>query len=79
MTVIAEGREQVDGFRMLSIYHGIKLYLSTGMKPSRMWTPRAMREAASQITGKKYARSLKGLEAARDDLGVKLDALKKGK
>jgi hypothetical protein len=62
-TVFA-GKDQVDMFVLIVLKNGISLYLKTGMKPNRAWTPTAMRIKATSYTGIEYARSRKGLERA---------------
>lgn len=64
------------GYAALTCYHGMKLYLKHGIKPSRHHTPAAMRHTASQFTGKVYAKSRKGMETAMADLGALLDEKK---
>lgn len=60
--------EQIDGFRLRVVYSAINLYLKTGMKANRAYTPENMKRVVSEYTGKTYPRSRKGLESARDDL-----------
>lgn len=43
-------------FQIVVVAKGIELYLKTGIKPSRMWTPSNMLATASKITGKTYKR-----------------------
>jgi len=59
-----------------SIKSGIGLYLKTGIKARRDYTPTNMRLAAGQITGKVYAKSRKGLETALADLTTLLDEVR---
>jgi hypothetical protein len=61
---------QIEAFRLRVIMSAIKLYLKTGMKANRAYTPANMRAVASQYTGKTYPRSRKGLEAALNDLNA---------
>jgi hypothetical protein len=63
----------VDGFRVRVILSALELYIRTGMKANRLYTPTNMRNAASGITGKTYARSQKGLKAAAEDLRSFMD------
>lgn len=56
----------VEIFRATSIASGLRLYAKTGMKPNRMWSPTAMLDAASNITGVKYKRGQ--YDQAADDL-----------
>lgn len=59
----------INVFRAKVVHSAIGLYLKTGMQVNRAYTPRAMRAAASEYTGKVYPRSKKGLENAHNDLG----------
>lgn len=43
-------------FQIVVVARGIELYLKTGIKPSRMWTPGNMLATASKLTGKTYKR-----------------------
>lgn len=61
--------EQIDSYRAKVIYSAIGLYLKTGMKVNRMYTPANMRAAATGYTGAVYPVSRKGLEKAYADLG----------
>jgi hypothetical protein len=59
---------QVPVFVAVTLRSGIKLYAATGIKPNRMWTPKAMLAKASQITGKPFkARDYAGAIAALSD------------
>jgi hypothetical protein len=58
----------VQVYRAAVIKSGLKLYLKTGMKPNRAYTPSAMMRVASEITGKKFkARDYAGAVAALED------------
>lgn len=59
-------------FQALSIASGLKLYASTGMKPSRSYTPTNMMRAASAITGKTFkARDyMTAANALREHIGL---------
>ena len=49
------GEGAVNVFAMAAIASGLRLYAATGMRPNRMWTPKAMMEAASQhLNGRKF-------------------------
>jgi hypothetical protein len=50
------GPDAVALYRATAIEHGLRLYAKTGMKPNRAWTPSAMLQAATGITGKPYKR-----------------------
>lgn len=60
--------EQIHAYRMLVLIKSIETYTKTGMRLTRVATPARMRELASEYTGKKYARSSKGLNQALMDL-----------
>jgi hypothetical protein len=57
MSIVFEGKAGVDTYRAIALKHGLKLYLNTGMKPNRAWTPTNMLKAAGAITGHTYRRS----------------------
>lgn len=63
----------VEGIRVITLLHAIKIYVETDgkMQMTRMATPGFMRDTATEYTGKKYPRSLRGLIQAYNDL-VKL-------
>jgi hypothetical protein len=70
----------IGGFRAIVLLSSIRLYLATGMKPTRGVGVARMAELSGQYTGRTYPRSRKGLEAAVADLellkaGKSLDAL----
>ena len=50
------GKAGVDTYRAIAIRSGLKLFVQTGLKPNRAWTPTAMLKAAGEITGAKYRR-----------------------
>lgn len=57
--------DQIPVFVASTLRSGLKLYAATGIKPNRMWTPKAMMAKASEITGKKFkARDYAGAQAA---------------
>lgn len=58
----------IDVFRARVITRAIGLYLITGMRVNRAYTPQVMRSVASEYTGKTYTRNRKGLETAHKDL-----------
>lgn len=64
------GREAVNVYRITVIASALRFYAKTGMKVNRAYTPTAMLNAASEMTGKKFKRG-QYLEAA-----VALDELK---
>jgi hypothetical protein len=68
MSTAFVGKAGTDTYRAIVIKHGLKLYMDTGMKPSRAWTPTAMLNMAGKITGKtfkrgQYAQAIYSLEA----------------
>ena len=60
--------EQINVFRAKVILSAMKLYLKTGMKANRLYTPTNMRNAVSEMTGILYPNSRRGLEMAYGDL-----------
>lgn len=68
------GREAVDVFAMAVLASGLRLYVATGMRPSRTYTPSAMMLAATRYTGLTFkARDYLG---AADALSAKVQAEK---
>jgi hypothetical protein len=57
----------VNAYAALTIAQALKLYAQTGMKVNRAYTPKAMMQMATKVTGQKFA--------ARDYLGA-ADALR---
>jgi hypothetical protein len=41
----------VSTYVAIALKGGLNMYMSSGMKPNRAWTPTAMLAAASEITG----------------------------
>lgn len=68
MTMILDTPEQIDSYRRAVLARSIKMYLDRGMLMTRTATPANMRKWVSEYTGKKYARSRKGLEQALIDI-----------
>jgi len=60
--------EQINSFHAKVILSAIGLYLKTGIKANRMFTPANMRAAVTGYTGAPYPASKKGLEKAYADL-----------
>jgi len=60
----------IVGYQALSLVHGLKLYLNTGIKATRQYTPTNMRKSASLFTGRQYPASRKGLLAALADMDI---------
>jgi hypothetical protein len=58
----------IDWFRLNVIISAMSLYLKTGIKANRAYTPTNMRMVATEYTGKVYPKSRKGLESAYADL-----------
>lgn len=56
-------------FQAATIKTAIKLYLDTGIKASRHYTPKAMLATTTAITGYQYPNSRIGLARAMRDLG----------
>lgn len=77
MTMFA-GKEEVNTFVLVALKGAIKLYVATGMKANRAYTPTNMLRKAGELTGKTYKRGQ--LEQAGDDLqALYEDILKKRK
>ena len=66
--VTLAGAEQIGAAQVIILAGALRLYLRTGMKPNRAYTPTNMRAAASRITGVEYPRGRKGLELASEHL-----------
>ncbi len=62
--------EQVQDFRALAIRRAILLWIKTGIKPNRLYTPGNMARAAADITGLSYTSSKKSLQKAADDIAA---------
>jgi len=60
------GKQAIDLFRSIVIASGAALYLNTGMKPNRAYTPTRMRNALNELTGSN-AKTLKGALTAYVD------------
>lgn len=74
----------IDGMRAITLLYGIRLYIESGVQPSRRTTPAVMRRIATEFTGRSYPRSRKGLKRAEADLtqlcaGKTLDQLGAGR
>lgn len=70
------GPDAIALYRALIIEKAIRLYVKTGLKPSRMYTPTAMLKAASSITSKQYRRG--DLLKAADDIRTWSDTMRAG-
>ena len=68
-SIILTTPSQIDRFRCSVIHKAMGFYIKTGMKVNRMYTPKAMAQAATEYTGIAYATGRKGLERAYADLG----------
>ena len=58
----------IEMYRMIVIRGAIKIYLLTGMKANRKYTPTNMVQQVSQKTGKTYKRGKVGMTEAFNDL-----------
>ena len=58
----------IEMYRMTVIRSALKLYIKTGMKVNRMYTPGNMVQQVSQKTGKVYKRGKAGMTEALQDL-----------
>ncbi len=74
MSILFTGKEQVQLFQAIVVKHAMKLYLKTGLKVNRAYTPTNMRKVATKITGHQYTASKNGLALALDDLTKWLEA-----
>lgn len=68
----------VQVYGLIVLKRAMALYLKTDGRiiANRSYTPANMRAAVSRITGKSYARSRKGLEAAHADVGSILEDIR---
>lgn len=55
--LVFNGIEQVSRVQFIVIRSAMRLYLNTGMKANRAFTPANMIAFAAQITGKRYKRT----------------------
>jgi hypothetical protein len=58
----------IEMYRMTVIRTAMKIYLGTGLKANRMYTPANMVQAVAQKTGKQYKRGKNGMTEAFNDL-----------
>jgi len=68
------GKDAVQLYAAAVLRSAIKLYLKTGMRANRMYTPANMLLVAGNHTGKPYKRGQ--LQLAFDDLGVWIEEQK---
>lgn len=72
------GKDEVNTFVLIALKGAIRLYVSTGMKANRAYTPTNMLRKAGEFTGKTYKKGQ--LQIAYDDLQqLYEDILKKRK
>lgn len=71
------GPAQVNTFVMITLKSAIKLYIQTGMKANRAYTPTNMLHKAGELLGKTYKRGQ--LQQAHDDLQAKYDEILKAR
>lgn len=69
------GEKEVNTFVLVVIKNAIKLYIKTGMKANRDYTPTNMLRKASEFTGVAYKRGQ--LQIALDDLTKMYDDILK--
>ena len=67
MTMIST-KHGIEMYRMAVICSALKLYMKTGMKANRMYTPGNMVRQVTQKTGKTYKRGKVGMTEAFNDL-----------
>lgn len=58
----------IEMYRMIVIRTAMKIYLGTGLKANRMYTPANMVRQVTQKTGKTYKRGKVGMTEAFNDL-----------
>ena len=58
----------IEMYRMIVIRTAMKIYLGTGLKVNRMYTPGNMVRAVAQKTGKAYKKGKVGMTEAFNDL-----------
>lgn len=61
----------VENFVLIALKSAVKLYVNTGMKANRAYTPTNMLKKAGEITGKNYKRGQ--LSIALEDLQAEYD------
>lgn len=71
MKYSATTREEINMFVLITLKSAIKLYIKTGMKANRAYTPTNMLRKAGEILGKTYKRG--ELPLALADLQAKYD------
>ena len=69
--------EEVNTFVLVTLKGAIKLYIQTGMKANRAYTPTNMLAKAGELLGKTYKRGQ--LQQAHDDLQAKYDEILKAR
>lgn len=69
------GEKEVNTYVLVVLKAAIKLYINTGMKANRAYTPKNMLVKAAEFTGKKYKRGQ--LQLAFDDLQSKYEEILK--
>jgi len=73
MTYSATTPEEINVFVLITLKSAIKLYVKTGVKANRAYTPTNMLAKAGEILGKTYKRGQ--LPLALVDLQAKYDAI----
>ena len=68
------GPAAVDLYRAAVLRSALKLYVKTGIKANRMYTPTAMLATAGAITGKRYRRGQ--MADALADLTLAIEAMR---
>jgi hypothetical protein len=63
--------EQVRDAQALIVRRAIILWVQSGIKANRAYTPKNMAATAGSITGKRYTSSKKSLQQAADDIAAK--------
>jgi hypothetical protein len=56
MSVVIEGKEQIDRYTAIVLKTAIKMYVECGIQANKLYTPKNMLRKAGEITGKTYKR-----------------------
>lgn len=73
--VSVSGRDSVNLFAAMAVKSALSLYIKTGMKANRAYTPTNMRAFVTRHTGKTY--KARELQQAHDDLVQWIEDAKK--
>lgn len=67
------GAESVNLYRAVLIKNALKLYIKTGMKANRAYTPKNMLAVVKEFTGVSFPNTAKGRQAALDAITAYLE------